>query len=159
MGVLKKLQLSLRKETARGYQFAPLRMVFNVKVDLKRKSRIVIGGQVVDLSGNEVYASTMNSVSARILTKIADTNNLEVLKGDIGDAYLNANTKEKIYTHAGTKFDLVDIMDEGDFLEVVKFYTSESEVGSGIAYFQYHIGNLKGQNNNASFVGYQIPCS
>ena len=40
--------------------------------------------------------------------------------GDIRNAYLNANTKESIYTLAGTKFELIVIMDEGNLLEVVK---------------------------------------
>ena len=47
----------------------------------------------------------MKSVSARILMTIAATNDLDVMTGDIGNAYLNVNTKEKIYTHTGAKFE------------------------------------------------------
>ena len=54
---------------------------------------MVIGGHVVDSSGNEVYAYTMKSVSARILMKIASANNLDAMPGDIGNSYLNANTE------------------------------------------------------------------
>ena len=42
------------------------------------------------------------------------------MKGDIGNVYLNANTKENIYTRAGANFELVGIMDEGTILELVK---------------------------------------
>ena len=50
-------------------------MIFDVKVDLRRKSRLVIGGQVVDSSGNEVYARSMELVSASILIMITAANN------------------------------------------------------------------------------------
>ena len=51
---------------------------------------------------------------------IAASNNLDVMTGDIGNAYLNVNTQENIYTREGTEFELVGIMAEGDFLEVIK---------------------------------------
>ena len=35
------------------------------------------------------------------------------MTGDIGNAYFNANTKEKIYTRVGTEFEVVGIMAEG----------------------------------------------
>jgi hypothetical protein len=35
-------------EPPEGYQEAPLRMIFSVKPDLRRKARLVIGGHKVD---------------------------------------------------------------------------------------------------------------
>ena len=61
-------------------------MIFDVTVDLRGKDRLVVGGHIVDYNGHEVYASTMKSVSDRILMTIADANNLEVMTGDIGNA-------------------------------------------------------------------------
>ena len=116
----RKLPSSLCKARAKGFQFAPLRIIFDVKVDLRRKSRLVIRGHVVNSSGHEIYASTMKYVSARILMTIAAANNLDVIKGDIGNAYLNNNTKENIYTRAGTEFELVGIMDDETFLEAIE---------------------------------------
>ena len=75
MKVFRKLPSSLRKARARGFQFAPLRMLFYIKVDLRRNFRMVIGGHVVYSSGNDFYSSTMKSVSARILMTIAAANN------------------------------------------------------------------------------------
>ena len=71
------------KARAKGFQFAPLRMIFDVKVYLRRKARLVIGGHVVDSTGHEVYASTIKSVSDRVLMTISASNNLEVMTGDI----------------------------------------------------------------------------
>ena len=48
MHVFRKLPSSLRKAREKGYQFAPLQMIFDVKVDLRRKTRLVIGSHVVD---------------------------------------------------------------------------------------------------------------
>ena len=53
MKLFKKILSSLRKAREKGFQFAPLRIIFDIKVDLRRKSRLVIGGHVVDSSGQE----------------------------------------------------------------------------------------------------------
>ena len=95
-------------------------MIFDIKVDLRRNARLVIRGHVVNSSDHEVYASTMKSVSDRILMKIASANDLDVMAGDIGNAYLNNNTEEKMYTRADTEFEVVGIMDERTLLEVIK---------------------------------------
>ena len=107
MKLCRKLPLSLRKARAERFQFALLRIIFYVKVDLRRKARLVIGGHVAGSSGHKVFASITNSVSARILMKIAAKNNLDVMTGDIGNAYLNANTQGNIYNHTGNDFELV----------------------------------------------------
>ena len=43
-------------------------------------------------------ATVVKGVSVRLLDLIADSQNLSVLAGDIGNAFIQANTKEKIYT-------------------------------------------------------------
>ena len=102
--VFKKLPSSLQKAREKGYQFAPLRMIFDGIVELRIKARLVIGEHVVNSSGNKVYASTMKLVSSRILMTIDAANGLEVMTGYIGNAYLNANTEENICTHTGAEF-------------------------------------------------------
>jgi hypothetical protein len=39
-----------------GYQFAPLRMIFTVKQDLRCKARLMFGDHVIDLSEAQVTA-------------------------------------------------------------------------------------------------------
>ena len=92
-------------------------MIFDDKVDLKRKSRLVIGGHIVDSYGHEVYVFTMKYFSARILMTITAAKKKEVMTGDIGNAYLNANNEENIYTGACAEFKLVVIMSQGNLLE------------------------------------------
>ena len=120
MEVFKKFPSSFSKVRSKGFQFAPLRIVFNLKVYLSRKARPVIGGHIVDSSVHEFYASMMKPVSVRILMTTVAENNLEVMTGYKGNAYLNAETEEKIYSRAGADFDVVGLMPEGTLLEVVK---------------------------------------
>ena len=95
-------------------------MIFDVKVDLRGEFRLVIGGHIINLSRHKVYASIMELVLFSILMKIAATNNLEVMTGDMGNLYLNANTEENIYTRVGAKFELVCIISKGSLLDVFK---------------------------------------
>ena len=120
MELFKKFPSSLRKSRAKDFQFAPLRRIFGIKVEFRRKARLVIGGHVGNSTGHEVYASTMKSVSARILMTIAAAKDLEVMTGDIDNAYLHAETEEKVYTRAGPDFEAVGLMEKGTFLEVVE---------------------------------------
>ena len=41
--VFEKFPYSVLKARGEGFQFAPLRMIFDVKVDLRRKASLVIG--------------------------------------------------------------------------------------------------------------------
>jgi hypothetical protein len=86
------------------YQFAPLRMIFTVKQDLRCKARLVIGGHVVDSSEHSGYSSVVKMTSVRLLNVIAKAQGLECLAGDVGNAYLNAHTNERIYTKCGLEF-------------------------------------------------------
>ena len=46
------------------------------------------------------YASVVSRESVRIAFLLAALNNLEILGGDIGNAYLNVMTIHKVYTIA-----------------------------------------------------------
>ena len=117
-------------------------MIFDKMVDFKRNSRLVIGGHVVKSTENEVYASTLKSVSARILTKIAVANNLDFMTGDIDNSYLITNTEEKMYTRAGADFEVVYIMADRSFLEFVKALYCLPTLGTG-GTDSYHISQGK----------------
>ena len=97
MKVFRKLPLSLRRARARGFQFVPLRMIFDIQVDLRRKDRLVIEGHIFHSPGHKVYATITNSVSARILMTLSEESNIDVMMGDIGNDYFNANTQANIY--------------------------------------------------------------
>ena len=105
MATNKVFRMLPRGERApKGYQFAPLHMVYDVKEGGIGKARFVAGGHVVDSSKYAVYASVLKSEHFRMLLTIADANRLHVVTGDIGGAYLNAPTNEKVYSIAGKQF-------------------------------------------------------
>ena len=89
-----------------GYQFVPLTLVFAVKHDGRRKARLVAGGHVTDPGTDEVYSSVVAPEGVRIVIFIADHNSLDVMSGDVGNAYLNAKTREKIWVKFGPEFGL-----------------------------------------------------
>ena len=89
-----------------GYQPTKFMMVFDVKNDLRRKARLVAQGQLVDILDHMVYSSTCKAISIRLLLVIADKNNLDIQCGDIGNAYVNAYTNEKVFCVAGKEFGL-----------------------------------------------------
>eukprot|EP00977_Amphora_coffeiformis_P024084 scaffold15049_cov201-Amphora_coffeaeformis.AAC.1 len=87
-----------------GYQQIPLRMVFDVKQTLKQKERLVARGDKTDPPKDLVYSGVASLQSLRIVTFLAELNGLHLTGGDIGNAYLEAYTKEKVCTIAGPKF-------------------------------------------------------
>ena len=72
----------------------------------------------------------MELLSDRILLNTAAENGLEVIIGYIGSVYLNDKAQENIYTHKGPKFELVDIMSNGDLLEVIKALYAFPNIGN-----------------------------
>ena len=86
------------------YQRTTLHIIFDVKQDLRRKARLVAGGHLVDLVTAPTYSSTVKSISVQLLHLIAHKHNMKHLCGDIGNAYVNAYTNEKVYAKAGPEF-------------------------------------------------------
>ena len=63
------------------FQYAPLRMIFDVKQDLRHKARLVVGGHLIASGGLGLYASNMETISARALMIIASANKQKVVTG------------------------------------------------------------------------------
>jgi len=88
-----------------GYKHITCHMIFEIKmVGLVRKARYVAGGHLTDPPVDSVYSSVITRESVRILFTIAALNDLDVLRADVQNAYINAPTKEKVYTTAGPEF-------------------------------------------------------
>jgi hypothetical protein len=88
-----------------GHKRIDCHMIFDVKmVGLVRKARFVAGGHQTDPPKESTYSSVVSRDSVRIGFLIAALNDLDVLSADVQNAYLNAPTKEKVYTTAGLEF-------------------------------------------------------
>ena len=87
------------------YQWAPLRMVFDIKkVDLHYKAWFIVGGYRIDTSHLEAYSLVVESISLRILLTMAKENNLKIISEDAENAFLYISVIEKVYTIAGEEF-------------------------------------------------------
>ena len=80
------------------------RMVFAVKHDGRHKSRFVVGGHLTDDPGESVYSGVVSLRSIRLILLIGELNGLQTYQADVGNAYLEAYTKEKVYFEAGPEF-------------------------------------------------------
>ena len=88
-----------------SYQYAPLRMIFDIKKeDFRRKARLVAGGHVINATMFESYSSVVQTKSLRLLETIALNEGLKIVTADIGNAFIQAPTKEKIWTRCGSEF-------------------------------------------------------
>ena len=86
------------------WQYVPLHWVFAVKHDLRHKERLVIGGHVTDATGYDRYAATIRTEIIRLQIYLAAWEGNQIIGGDIGSAYLNAYTEEKIWIRLGPEF-------------------------------------------------------
>ena len=79
-------------------------LVYCVKHCGRHKARLVAGGHLTDTPIDSVYSSVVSLRGIRLLTFIAELNECEVWATDIGNAYLESFTKEKVYIVAGPEF-------------------------------------------------------
>ena len=77
---------------SKEYQFCRLHLVYDIKPDITYKARLVCDGSRVDPRGLSTRTTVVKCVSVRLLDLIADSQNSSVLCGDIGNAFIHANT-------------------------------------------------------------------
>ena len=87
-----------------GYQRIRVHFVYAVKHDLRHKARLVAGGHLTEPPKDSVYSGVVSLRSMRLALLIGEINGLTPMVGDIGNAYLEAYTKEKVYFVAGKEF-------------------------------------------------------
>ena len=54
------------------------------------------GGHLINALDHGIYSTTVKFISVKLLQVIAHKANLEILCGNIGNAYVNAYTNEKV---------------------------------------------------------------
>jgi hypothetical protein len=86
-----------------GYKFIKVFFVYAVKHDLRHKARLVAGGHMTPAQGDS-YSSVISLKSMRIAILAGEINGCKAMAGDVGNAYLEALTKEMVYFIAGPAF-------------------------------------------------------
>ena len=87
-----------------GWQFAKLIWTFAVKRDGRHKARLCIGGHTTIADEFDTYETTVRTENVRLQLYLAAKEGMEMISGDIGSAYLNVYTKEKIWTRLDAEF-------------------------------------------------------
>ena len=87
-----------------GYKKIKVRFVFDAKADGRRKGHLVAQGNMTPKPEEAMYSSIAALRSLRIIVYLAELNGLNLMQGDIGNAYLESYTQEKVYFVAGPKF-------------------------------------------------------
>ena len=87
-----------------GHQFVTLQMILDLKMDFTHKARLVSGGNLTQTPTSLTYTSILSRESIRLMFLVAALNDLNVVMTDIGNAYLNAKVREKIWSTDGPEF-------------------------------------------------------
>ncbi len=87
-----------------GYKKIRVHLVFDVKHDGRHKVRCVADGHLTDIPLDSVYSGVVSLRGLRLMLFLAELNNMEVWATDIGNAYLEATTQEKLYIIGGSEF-------------------------------------------------------
>ena len=81
-------------------------MIFDIKMDgwFTHKTRYVDGSHITDPPSSITYSRVVSIYSIIIAFNLAALNNVDIRATKIGNAYLNAKCREKIWIVAGTEF-------------------------------------------------------
>ena len=72
-------------------------MIFTVKHNGHHKARFVAGGHLTQTAIESVYSGVVSIHSTHFILLIAESNDLEMYQGDVGNACLEAYIEEKIF--------------------------------------------------------------
>ena len=87
-----------------GFNKITCHLIFDVKFDHTRKSRYVGGGHLTQVSPALSYSSVVMRDSVRIMFLVDALKDLDVKMCDIGNVYLNDETRERLCFTAGQEW-------------------------------------------------------
>jgi hypothetical protein len=79
-------------------------LIYAVKHDGRHKARLVADGHLTAVPVDSVYSGVVSLKGFRLLLFLSELNNMQTWATDIGNAYLEAITTERVYILAGPKF-------------------------------------------------------
>jgi len=85
-----------------GFKEITGHVIFDIKLgeNFRRKARFCADGHKTDAPTSVTYSTVVSRDSVRIILLIAALNELDILSGDIQNAYLTAPNREKVWIRA-----------------------------------------------------------
>jgi hypothetical protein len=84
-----------------GYKLIKVHLVYACKHDGRHKARLVADGHLTDMPVDSVYSGVISLRGLRMMIFLAEMNQLSLWATDIGNAYLEAFTLERVCIKAG----------------------------------------------------------
>ena len=88
----------------KSYHRIKVYLVFAVKFDGRQKARLVADGHLTLEPIENIYSGVVSLRTLRLVIFLGKLNHLDLWGADIGNAYLEAFTDEKLYIVAGPEF-------------------------------------------------------
>ncbi len=79
--------------------------MFDIKFDLRRKARIVAGGNRTDPHGESCYSGVVPMDAVRLALFLLVSNSMKACAPDSGNAFLHEKTHENYYIISGPEFE------------------------------------------------------
>ena len=92
------------EQAPHGFKQIPCHFVFDVKYDLRHRTRLVAGGNWNVLESDETYSGVVGMDTVRMGFFIGELNNLNCCAADVSSACLHGVTREKDCFIAGQEF-------------------------------------------------------
>ena len=96
--------LGLSRKPPSSYKKIYTHFVFDVKHDRRHKARLVASSHLTEVPVLSVYLGVVSLCRIRLALFLAELNGLESWSTNIRNAYLEAKTKEKVYTITRKEF-------------------------------------------------------
>ena len=96
--------LGYKAPAPEGYKRIRTHLVYDCKHDGRHKARMVADGHLTTVPIDSVYSGVVSLRGLRTLVFLAELNDLQIWSTDIGNAYLEAETKERVFFIAGSEF-------------------------------------------------------
>ena len=88
----------------KGYHKIKVHLVFAEKFDGRHRARLVVDGHVTPEPIENIYSGVVSLRDLMLVIFLGKLNNLYIWGADIGNAYLEAFTDEKLYIVPGPEF-------------------------------------------------------
>jgi hypothetical protein len=96
-----------RVHIPKGFKTIQVHHIYNVKHNGRHKAQLVADGHLTGIPVDSVYSGVVTLRGLRLLIFLAELNDLQTWATDIGNAYLEALTSEKVFIIAVPEFGIL----------------------------------------------------